>query len=524
MKSRDYWKSRSQMLEKAAHKRGEDYNRWMEEAFYKASQAVQERLAVWYQRYADNRISLAEAKKRLTRREMEELRWTVEEYIKAAKEKGLDGQWVKELENASARAYVTRLEEIQMQTRQQAELLYQSQMEGLDRMLRGTYREGYYHAAFELQKDMGVSRDLSEIDSGRLEKALHTPWTADGLTFRDRWRRDKQRLIASLKQQLVQGCIRGETLKEAMKDIARQFGVSCSRACRMIMTENAYFHGASQRDSYRDLGVEKIEIVEILDWRTCGICRGMHGKVIPLEDSRPGETTPPFHPMCRGYTLPYFGNLGGEREKDNSLNALQPMEKYRRRDGSFDLDAAKTEYRKFLQSVPEKNKIYLEQALDAVGFEQRELKRSPFGYDVDTDIIAYNSKHPSFYKYDFRVVASHELAHRIDHFFVQSWEQKMFSKAIADARDIIAADPEKFLEFAKGDTEGFLSDIFSAVCEDDYRFRFYHDKIYWQQPGNKEKEIFANLFSLEAFENNELLQFLIENLPNVWEAYTEIWR
>ncbi len=34
------------MLEKAARKRGEDYNRRMEEAFYKTSQAVQERLAV----------------------------------------------------------------------------------------------------------------------------------------------------------------------------------------------------------------------------------------------------------------------------------------------------------------------------------------------------------------------------------------------------------------------------------------------------------------------------------------------
>ena len=81
------------MLEKASRKRGEDYIRRMEEGFYKTSQAVQERLAVWYQRFADNNgISLIEAKERLTHREMQELRWTVEEYIKAAKKAGLGGE------------------------------------------------------------------------------------------------------------------------------------------------------------------------------------------------------------------------------------------------------------------------------------------------------------------------------------------------------------------------------------------------------------------------------------------------
>ncbi len=244
---------------------------------------------------------------------MQELRWTVEEYIKAAKENQLDGRWVKELENASARAHITRLEAMQLQMQQQTELLYQNQLDGLDRLMRETYREGYYHAAFELQKGIGVGWDLSGIDSGKLEKVLYAPWTTDGLTFRDRCWRDKQGLIASLNQHLVQGCIRGETPREAMQDIARQFGVSRSKASRLIMTESAYFHEVSQRDSYRDLGVEKVEIVETLDKYTCEICQGMDRKVILLEDDRPGETTPPFHPWCRGCTCPYFEDLGGER-------------------------------------------------------------------------------------------------------------------------------------------------------------------------------------------------------------------
>ena len=541
------------MLEKASRKRGEDYIRRMEEGFYKTSQAVQERLAVWYQRFADNNgISLMEAKKRLTRREMKELRWTVEEYIKAAKENELDGRWIKELENASARAHITRLEAVQLQMQQQAELLYQNQLDGLDRMLRETYREGYYHAAFELQKGFGVGWDLSGIDSGKLEKVLYAPWTADGLTFRDRCWRDKQGLIASLNQHLVQGCIRGETPREAMQDIARQFGVSRSKASRLIMTENAYFHEASQKDCYRDLGVEQIEIVETLDKYTCEICQEMDRKILPLEDDRPGETTPPFHPWCRGCTCPYFEDLGGERaargedgktyyvpadmtypewkkgfvegEKDRLTEVFQPMENYRQKDGGFDLEAAKADYRKFLQSVPEKNRIYLEQALEAVGFEEAKLKASAFGYTVKKDAILYDPTKLEFFDYDFQVVTTHELAHRVDNFFVNSEENEDFLKVIQEGKHLILTHQKELISFCdEFDGEGCFSDVLSAVCQDEVRFPFYHEKEYWMKPGNQQKEIFANLFSLETFQDKEKLSFLERYFPGLVDIYQKLF-
>ena len=550
------------MLEKAARKRGEDYNRRMEEAFYKTSQTVQERLAVWYQRFADNNgISLIEAKKRLTHREMQELRWTVEEYIKAAKENELDGRWVKELENASARAHITRLEAMQLQMQQQAELLYQNQLDGLDRILRETYREGYYHAAFELQKGLEIGWDLSGIDSGKLEKVLYAPWTTDGLTFRDRCWRDKQGLIASLNHHLVQGCIRGETPREAMKDIAKQFGVSRAKASRLVMTENAYFHEVSQRDCYKDLGVEKIEIVETLDQHTSGICQGMDGKVISLEDDRPGETTPPFHPWCRGCTCPYFEDLGGERaargedgktyyvpsnmtyeewkkgvveeEKDGLLKAFQPMKNYRRKDGSFDLETAKEDYRKFLQTVPDEYRMYLEQALDAVTYEEidnlDESDNSDFvfgyvkKYKGKKDLFLYNPSNPSFYDYDFRVVATHELGHRIDSFFVSSEEMEDFFRVIQEGKDMVLTHEKEFVSFCHDyDKEGYLSDILSAICKDEVRFPFYHEKKYWENPRSQQKEIFANIFSLHAFEDNEKISFLEHYFPRLIDIYQKM--
>ena len=115
---------------------------------------------------------------------------------------------------------------------------------------------------------------------------------------------------------------------------------------------------------------------------------------------------------------------------------------------------------------------------------------------------------------------THEISHRIDAQFVRSWEDGGFGKAIENAKEIFAKAPQKYLQYCdENDDEGFLSDIFSAVCEDDHRFKFWHEKEYWKQEGNKEKEIFANLFSLEAFGDGAKLGFLEENYPEILEAY-----
>ena len=108
--------------------------------------------------------------------------------------------------------------------------------------------------------------------------------------------------------------------------------------------------------------------------------------------------------------------------------------------------------------------------------------------------------------------------------FIESWTNKEFSRAIANARGIITADAEKFIEFSKKDEDGFLSDIFSAICEDDYRFRYYHDKTYWQRPGNKEKEIFANFFSFEIFSSKSQWEIFVEIFSEIFNAYSNLWR
>lgn len=86
----------------------------------------------------------------------------------------------------------------------------------------------------------------------------------------------------------------------------------------MVHTETSYFNAQATKEAYNDLDVEKIEILETLDSRTCEVCGGLDGKVIPLSQYEPGVTVPPFHPNCRGTTCPAYDDMDGERAARNA--------------------------------------------------------------------------------------------------------------------------------------------------------------------------------------------------------------
>lgn len=302
------------MLEEAQLKKGHDFYNDLEKQYRIAIANVQRQIESWYQRFADNNeISLVEAKKLLSTKEFAEFKWDVETYIKYGRENALNQQWMKELENASARFHVSRLEALKLQIQQQIEVLYGNQLDGLDKLARNIYSEGYYHTAYEIQKGFNIGWDLQPINEQQLSAVISKPWTADGQTFKDRCWTNKQQLINSVHTQLTQCIIRGDSPDNAIKTIAEQFNVSKNKAGRLIMTESAFFASQAQKDAFNALDVERFEIVATLDNRTSEICQELDGKIFDMKDYEIGVTAPPFHPWCRTVTVPYFEDDYGER-------------------------------------------------------------------------------------------------------------------------------------------------------------------------------------------------------------------
>lgn len=319
MRNAEYWRGRFSILEENAHKQSDQYLRNLEDMFMDAQRTVQADIERWYGRFATNNgISLTEARKLLTTGQLEEFHWTVEQYIKAGQQNNLSAEWLKKLENASAKFHVSRLEAIQLQIQQQIELLYGNQLDGVDSLLKQIVSDGYTHGAFTIQKGLGLGWDITALNQKKLETLLSKPWTTDGRTFSDRIWLKKRELVGTVHKELTQGLLRGDSPQKITDAIKNRFKVSRYQAGRLVHTETTYFNAISTKQVYQDLGVQSVEILETLDSHTCPLCQPLDGTVIPLAQYEPGVTVPPFHPNCRGTTCPHYNDMEGERAARNA--------------------------------------------------------------------------------------------------------------------------------------------------------------------------------------------------------------
>lgn len=318
----EYWAQRMKLLEEALADQGFDYVQNLEKQFDRAIAQIEKETAAWYQRFADNNgITYIQARKWLTADELQEFHWTVEEYIQYAQDNELSGQWIRQLENASAKVHISRLDALKLELQQQVEQLAGGQLDGIDALARRIYTEGYYKTAFEIQRGVGVGWTLHALNEDAIAKVLSRPWTTDGQTFRDRVWTNKTALLNSVNQHLTQMIIRGESARKTIDTLAHDMNVSKSKAGRLVMTESAYFSSAAQKDCFNTLGVERYVVVATLDKDTCDVCGDMDGKVFKMSEYEEGLTAPPFHPWCRCCTAPWYEdmqNLGARAARDGN--------------------------------------------------------------------------------------------------------------------------------------------------------------------------------------------------------------
>ena len=131
-------------------------------------------------------------------------------------------------------------------------------------------------------------------------------------------------------------CITGSGPDKAISQIASKMNVSKANAGRLVMTESAYFSSTAQKECFKELDVERYEIVATLDGHTSDICQEMDGKVFKMSEYEEGVTAPPFHVNCRSCTAPYFddefANEGERTARDEDGNTYYVPEEIKYKD------------------------------------------------------------------------------------------------------------------------------------------------------------------------------------------------
>ena len=307
-----YWADRFVSEEERRDRDNRRYYSTIEKEYNKALAGLDKDIEYWLGRIAKNNdISLSGAKELLSKKELQEFKWTVEEYIQKGKENGVSGQWLKQLENASARVHIQRLEALKIQIQDRIENMYTTKDRSMEDYLCRVYKDTYYHTVFEIDKGIGsIQSSFNKLDDRKVLQIIHKPWATDGKDFSTRIWEDKANLVNTLHTGLTQSLIRGGNLDDVINDISQFVSSKIKNkkyiASRLVTTESAAYASKAQEQAYKDLSVDKYEILATLDLHTSDICQDLDGKIFDRKDYQVGVTAPPFHPNCRTVTVPWF--------------------------------------------------------------------------------------------------------------------------------------------------------------------------------------------------------------------------
>ena len=307
----EYWENRTIELKKAELQNEIQYVKELQEQYDKALLTINKQINDWLLKFADNNgnITLEEAKKLLNSKELKELKWDVNDYIKYGRENGTDLIWEKQLVNASSKAHIARLEALEIQIQQQIEKLSNEEQKSTEDFILNQYQDSYYRTAYEIQKGVGVAFNMSSLNLDVINTLINKPWTTDNLTFSDRIWKNKKALIDILQKDLTRSIILGEDNTKIIKKVDDVFHIGKNKAARLVMTESAFFSENARKKCFDDLDVKKYILVATLDSRTSEICQELDGKICNEDEFKVGETAPPFHPWCRTTTAPYVERL-----------------------------------------------------------------------------------------------------------------------------------------------------------------------------------------------------------------------
>lgn len=343
------------MLEEASHKKSGKYLTALHRIIDNAKKTCVEKVATWYARIAKNNdVSMTEAKKMLTASELSEFRWDVKEYVKKAEENELNGKWVKRLENASAKAHISRYDALMLELRAAEEKMYADYVGTVRECLEDVYEDSYLHGMYEfgVKTNHVGAFDNVYVDKNKLDKILRNPWAGDDKIFSDRIWQKKEQLVRDLQTELARNVALGKPPADTIDYIEKKHNVTKKQAQNLVETETAFAHEAAQQDVYEDLDSEQYEILAVLDFKTSKICQEMDGKIFDTKDLLVGTTAPPFHPRCRTTTVSYDELWDGDQDEsrayrgadgkthwtDSHLTYKEWMEQYVNADPNFKND------------------------------------------------------------------------------------------------------------------------------------------------------------------------------------------
>lgn len=306
-----YWTDRAEQRLINAENLTSDMLANLKTTYEATIKSLEKEINAFYGKYAtETGLDLTDVRKRLNPKELKSFKEQLNRYYSEVQRLGGYSPDTKAyLRELSAKAYISRLEELQAQMRWQVENLYRTQQLKLFDVLSKGYEDTYLRATFDMQQGIGFAYSFNTLDDNKVRVAVTQKW--QGSNFSDRIWADKARLIDTLNTTIPQGVALGQNPRKVAQTIAKSMNTRYSNAERLARTEMGHIANQATLDSYKEVPevLQKYKYLATLDARTSSICRDLDGKIFNMNEAEEGVNYPEMHPNCRSTTIPYFDDV-----------------------------------------------------------------------------------------------------------------------------------------------------------------------------------------------------------------------
>lgn len=142
----------------------------------------------------------------------------------------------------------------------------------------------------------------------------------------------------------------------------------------------------------------------------------------------------------------------------------------------------------------------------------------PMRYSIDDDKIYINPNHSDFKYYDLSESLTHEIIHMIDNRKQITLNNHDFIETQINLANIeIMGEKDRYINLFMNNSNYeenmTISDIFSAVTDNQIKGAFYHDSSKWKKHSIKYSEVVANILTAEITNNKYSLELIKEIKP-----------
>ena len=321
--SSEYWRKREQENLRKNLKSEAEYAKEIQQTYNFAMDQIQKEIDSFYAKYADKEgITIAQAKKRASKLDLEEYSRKAKKYVK---EKNFSKQANEEMKLYNLTMKVNRLELLKASIG--LELV--SAFDELQQFYEQTLTE---RTMDEFNRQAGILGS-SVPDNAAVLAATIVNAPFHNAKYSERIWMHQDLLRNELGKLLTRGMVQGKNPRALARELRKTFQASIFNSLRLLWTELARVQTAAQMQSYKDNGFAEYEYLTARDFKVCATCKALDGKIFKVDEEETGTNSPPMHPCCRCSTTAHMDLNAYEKWLDGYSEHGMSFKEWQERSG-----------------------------------------------------------------------------------------------------------------------------------------------------------------------------------------------